>query len=134
MITCISRSFLLVFTPWYRKRFLKHDIHRRKLQIKCNIDCTDIIVKSPSELQISFTMSKNIWLEMPLSFAAVLTECISFPKNFRSAKVGPSPSKKVCVIWLIESLLQMMKNAFYFILIALFALKIFKSLSQLLVM
>ena len=39
--------------------------------------------------------------------------------------------KKNCVIYLIESPLKMMKNAFYFILKALFVLKIFKFLSQL---
>ena len=46
-------------------------------------------------------------------------------------KVGLSPSKKDCVIYLIESPLKMMKNAFYFILKALFVLKIFKFLSRL---
>ena len=43
-------------------------------------------------------------------------------------KVGLSPLKKDCVICLIESPLKMMKNAFYFILKALFDLKIFKYL------
>ena len=46
-------------------------------------------------------------------------------------KVGLSPSKKFCVICLIESPLKMMKNAFRFILKALFVLKIFNFLSQL---
>ena len=46
-------------------------------------------------------------------------------------KVGRSPSKKYCVICLIESPLKMMKNALYFILKALFVLKIFKFLSRL---
>ena len=46
-------------------------------------------------------------------------------------KVGLSPSKKICVICLIESPLKMVKNNFYFILIALFVLKIFKFLSRL---
>ena len=45
-------------------------------------------------------------------------------------KVGPSPYKK-CAIWFIETTLKMMKNAFYFILEALFVLKIFKFLSWL---
>ena len=44
-------------------------------------------------------------------------------------KVGLSPSKKNGVICFIESPLKMMKNAFYFILKALFVLKIFKFLS-----
>ena len=46
-------------------------------------------------------------------------------------KVGLSPSKKNCVICLIESPLKLMKNASYFILKALFILKIFKFLSRL---
>ena len=46
-------------------------------------------------------------------------------------KVGLSPSKKICGICLIESPLKMMKNAFYFILKALFVLKIFKFLLRL---
>ena len=48
-----------------------------------------------------------------------------------SIKVGLSPSKKICVICLIESPVKMIKNAFYFILKALFVLKIFKFLSRL---
>ena len=39
--------------------------------------------------------------------------------------VGLSPSKKICVICLIERHLKIMKNAFYFILKALFVLKVF---------
>ena len=46
-------------------------------------------------------------------------------------KAGLSASKKLCVICLIESSLKMMKNAFYFILKALFVLKIFKFLWRL---
>ena len=41
-------------------------------------------------------------------------------------KVGLSPSKKVSVICFIENPLKMMKDAFYFIVKALFILKIFK--------
>ena len=44
-------------------------------------------------------------------------------------KVALSPSKKKCVISFIESPLKLMKNAFYFILKALFVLKISKFLS-----
>ena len=40
-------------------------------------------------------------------------------------KVGLSPSKKICVICLLESPIKMMKNALYFILKALFVLKLF---------
>ena len=44
-------------------------------------------------------------------------------------KVGLSPSKKVFFICFNDSPSKMMKNAFYFILKALFLLKIFKFLS-----
>ena len=54
-------------------------------------------------------------------------------KRKRKVKVGFSPSKKVYFICFIESPLKMMKNAFYFILKALFVLKIFKFLSWLFV-
>ena len=40
-----------------------------------------------------------------------------------------SPSKKVCFICFYERPLKIMKNAFYYILKALFVLKIFKFLS-----
>ena len=50
----------------------------------------------------------------------------SFITSFR---VGLSPFQKICIICLIESSLNMMKNAFYFILKALFVLQIFKFLS-----
>ena len=46
----------------------------------------------------------------------------------RSLRV--SPFKKMSVICLIENPLKIMKNAFYFILEALFVLKIFKILSR----
>ena len=48
--------------------------------------------------------------------------------NFLSLKVELSPSKKNRLICFNESPLKMMKNAFYFILKALFVLKIFKFL------
>ena len=51
--------------------------------------------------------------------------------NFRGSifKAGLSPSKKNLFICFNDSPLKMMKNAFYFILKALFVLKIFKLLS-----
>ena len=49
----------------------------------------------------------------------------------RSTKVGLSPSKKICIICLIENPLKMMTNSFCFILKALFVLKMFKFLSRL---
>ena len=50
--------------------------------------------------------------------------------NKQNLKVGLSPSKKICFIFLIESPLKMIKNGFYFILKAVFVLKIFKFLSR----
>ena len=46
-------------------------------------------------------------------------------------KVGLSPSKKNCVICLIERPIKMMKITFYFILKAFFVLKILNLLSRL---
>ena len=45
-------------------------------------------------------------------------------------KIGLPPSKKICGICLIESPLKMIKNVFYFVLKALFVLKIFTFLLQ----
>ena len=56
-------------------------------------------------------------------------ENFSNPKSDVKFKVGLSPSEKMCVVFFIESPLKMMKNAFHFILKALFILKIFKFLS-----
>ena len=52
-------------------------------------------------------------------------------RRFSLRKVGLPPSENICVICFIESSLKMMKVAFYFILKALFVLKIFKFLSWL---
>ena len=46
-------------------------------------------------------------------------------------RVGLSPSKKVVFIWFNESSIKTLKNAFYFMLKALFILEIFKFLSWL---
>ena len=43
--------------------------------------------------------------------------------------VGLSPSEKIYVVCIIERPLKMMKNVFYFIVKALFVLKVFKFLS-----
>ena len=43
-------------------------------------------------------------------------------------KVGLSPSKKNCVIYFIDSPLKILKKVFYFIIKALFVLKIFEFL------
>ena len=55
----------------------------------------------------------------------------SITLGIESLKVGLSPSKKNCVICLIESPLKMIKNAFCFILKAVFVLQIFMFLSRL---
>ena len=52
-------------------------------------------------------------------------------ENWSYIKVGLSPFKKIFAICLIESPLEMIKNAFYFILKALFHIKIFKFLPRL---
>ena len=57
--------------------------------------------------------------------------CLMISSENEKFKVGVSPSKKKCAICLIESALEMMENAFYFILKALFVLKILKFLSRL---
>ena len=54
----------------------------------------------------------------------------TYSEHCLTFKVGLSPSKKICVICLIESPLKMMKNVLYFALNASFILKIFKFLSQ----
>ena len=46
-------------------------------------------------------------------------------KKVFSLKSDPHLPKKTCVICLIENPLKMMRNAFYFVLKALFVLKIF---------
>ena len=70
---------------------------------------------------MSLMLRKNVG---PSFFTALL-------QLFKNIKVGLSPTKKICVICLIESPLKMMKNDFYFILKALFVLKLFKFLSRL---
>ena len=50
---------------------------------------------------------------------------------FNKVEVGLSPSKRFFAACLTENPLKIMKNAFYFILKALFVLKIFKFLSRL---
>ena len=52
-------------------------------------------------------------------------------KHKKTLKSDSHIPKKNCVIYFIESPLKMMKNAFYFILKALFVLKIFELLSWL---
>ena len=64
-------------------------------------------------------------LNTPLHFLPVS----KFVALSEMLKVGLSPSKKVCCIRLNESPLKVMKNAVYFIIKALFVLKVFEFLS-----
>ena len=52
----------------------------------------------------------------------------------KNLKVGLSPPRKDCVISFNETPLKIMKNTFYFVLKALFILKIFKFYHDFLVM
>ena len=64
----------------------------------------------------------------------VCVQYFSFYHQIKALEVGLSLFKKVCVICFIESLLKMMTNAFYFILKALIALRMFKFLLMLKIM
>ena len=55
-------------------------------------------------------------------------QSFSFFHQVIAFKVGLSTLKKKCVVCFMESRLEMMKNAFHFILKAVFVLKIFKFL------
>ena len=57
------------------------------------------------------------WVRMPAGLLVLKFNDRCEAKG--NIKVGLSPSKKMCIICLIESHLKMMKNAFYFILKAL---------------
>ena len=74
---------------------------------------------SESSLQIPNDCSKNI------HYIFIIFGSWSSVKG-QWFKVGLSNSKKNCVICFIEGPVTMMKNAFYFILKALFVLKVFK--------
>ena len=62
-------------------------------------------------------------------FLGILKGTIVINLDRKIIKVGLSRSKKVFFIYFHDSPLKMIKNAFYFILKALFVLKIFKFLS-----
>ena len=82
-------------------------------------------IKDNYEYWLNFTKAEN-----ENQYLTNLTNNITFKMYlYVSLKVGLSPSKKNCVVGFIESPLKIMKNAFYFILKALFILKIFKFLS-----
>ena len=78
---------------------------------------------------------KPFWSFFCFSRTTFLTMILGiFNKSFEQTLSSKSDShlpKKICFMYFIESPLKMMKNAFYFILKALFFLKIFKLLSWL---
>ena len=74
-------------------------------------------------------MGYHVYKEMWTPFAGEKLDTAMQPKN-----VGLSPSKKILFYCFIESPLKKTKNAFYFVLKALFVLKIFKFCVDILVM
>ena len=64
-----------------------------------------------------------------LGFFVMLQKFQTYIQCFFSLK-SPSPFKKYCTIFLIESPLEVMKNVFYFVLQAFHILKILKFLSR----
>ena len=82
--------------------------------------------------EVFILMINKIRPECKIISAPALPE---YSRNYNNLieklNVELSPSKKICVLCLIESPLKMIKNVFYFILKALFVLKIFKFLSWL---
>ena len=78
----------------------------------------------PFHINLFISLTK---LEHPLKTSNKRTH-IALPIYF--VKVGLSPSKKICVIYLIKSLLKMTKNTLYFILKAPSVVKIIKFLSR----
>ena len=81
--------------------------------------------KISSSLIVIIQLKYGLTFEMQYSFISYIFSVEIF------FKVGLSTSKKNCVICFIESPLKVIKNAFYFILKALFVLKVFKFLSWL---
>ena len=74
-------------------------------------------------MRIRFKKSLSVWS------SAIHSTCTLNVSYILSFKVRPSPSKEVGFICINESSLQMMKNAYYFILKNPFVFKIFKFLS-----
>ena len=66
--------------------------------------------------------------------SSTLKNKVIYYRSYKEFKVGLLLFKKNCIICFIESPLKMMKNAFYFILKALFVLNIFKFCHDFLVM
>ena len=77
-------------------------------------------LKNKKFQEVTFRVSKN--KKEPLKFLILQEMELSSLK----LEVGLLPSQKNCIICVMESLLKMMKNTFYFILKAFFVPKIFK--------
>ena len=96
-------------------------------QVNHSISFLDVFISGIDNENLTLkTYHKATYTELLLNFKSFT----SFSYKISLIKVGLSPFKKICVIFLIERPLNVMKNAFYFILKALFVLKTFKFLSQ----
>ena len=76
-----------------------------------------------------FCMEHALSIDVFLKSSSTCLKCF-LKVHWWFVKVGLSPSKKDCVVCLIESPLRMTKNVFYFVLKAFFVLKIFTFLSR----
>ena len=92
---------------------------------------------------VFYLMVAQAWMDECLLIFIYISVYVEFDQIIKGSevmcykkgiKVGLSPSKKICVIFFIESHLKIMNNAFYFILKALFVLKIFKFFQDFLVL
>ena len=92
---------------------------------------------------VFYLMVAQAWMDECLLIFIYISVYVEFDQIIKGSelmcykkgiKVGLSPSKKICVIFFIESPLKIMNNAFYFILKALFVLKIFKFFQDFLVL
>ena len=106
----------LVPLPYSRGRSTRYSDRLHDFSVTIPRCYKDVYVNS------FFPGTARLWNSLPI-------ECFSLTYDLSGFKVGLSPSKQICVICFIESPLKMMKSAFYFILKALFILKIFKFLS-----
>ena len=117
-----------------------YDFWRKTFLMLQSIERPNLIVCFPLLLEILNNICIVI-VSQPACYVIILKLTLAFlsshfptwskelGQKFKYLKVGFTPSEKVCVICFIKGPLKMMKNAFYFILKALFVLKIFKFLS-----
>ena len=91
-----------------------------------------IIYLNYTQLVLFLSHENNLiffFLLLMLGFFVMLQKFQTYIQYFFSLK-SPSPFKKYCTIFLIESPLEVMKNVFYLVLQAFHVLKILKFLSQ----